>query len=162
MQATWGTLLSLPSVCPSSAFPTRSQSVCPAPASPYHLDHPLRFSLFLLSIFSSTSCLSHTSWVFSLIFVIPFSLPTCCLSVPICCLFLFPSSALFRPFQLSLLLCRLVSSETPSSFLISGFFLFLFIPPGLNQMHPFHHFFFESPSWSVFRIFTIFSVVVST
>lgn len=89
MQATQGTLSSLPSVCLSYAFPTRSQSVCPAPTSPSHSDHP-PFSLFLLLLFSSTSCLPQASWVSSLIFVIISSFPIC-LSTPIFCLSLSPA-----------------------------------------------------------------------
>ena len=53
MQATQGTLSSLPSVCLSYAFRTRSQSVCPAPTSPSHFDHRPVFS------FPSVALLQH-------------------------------------------------------------------------------------------------------
>ena len=126
MQATQGTLSSLPSVCLSYAFRTRSQSVCPAPTSPSLIT--ALFSLFLLSLFSSTSCLPHASWVFPLIFVIRASFPIC-LSTPICCLSVpFPGSVLLCSFQLAVLLCRPVSREPSFPFLLPSFFLLLCHP----------------------------------
>lgn len=95
MQATQGTLLSLPSVCPSPAFPTRSQSVCPAPASPSHFDRPPQFPpVYLLQHLLSVS---HQLRLPHPIFVIPSSFPICCPSILICCLSVpFPLLCLVR------------------------------------------------------------------
>ena len=112
------------------------------------------FSLFLLLLFSGTSCLPQASWVSSLIFVIISSFPIC-LSTPICCLSVpFPGSVSLCSFQLAVSLCRPVSRKPSLSFPSPVSFSFA-IPPMFKQIHPFQHLFFEFPSWFVSLTFTI-------
>lgn len=132
MQATQGTLLSLPSVCPSYAFPTRSQSVCPAPASPSPFGHPLTL-LFSFSLPQHLLSVSHqlgsTPPPQPLSCHLPFP-SAVCLSVPI------------PLFCLGLSIPSFSAGRSPGSppvpFLLPGFF------PAFNRTHP-----FKVSSWSL-------------
>ena len=153
MQATQGTLSSLPSVCLSYAFPTRSQSVCPAPTSPSHSGHPPVFSFpsvaLLRHLLSASSQLGFLPNLCHYIFLSHLSVHPYLLSVcpfPRFCL------ALFIPTCRQSLQASLQKALPFLSFSVSFSFA---IPPMFKQIHPFQHLFFEFPSWFVSLTFTI-------